>query len=68
MNPVRWAPLVLLLVVTLVTSAPSGAQEVRIQDLTLGSQDVPTRLMGYGLVVGLDGSGDRVIGFCVIDW
>jgi flagellar P-ring protein precursor FlgI len=37
-------------------------QEARIQDLTLGSHDVPTRLMGYGLVVGLDGTGDRVIG------
>lgn len=48
--------------VILLRGAPLGGQEVRIQDLTLGSHDVPTRLMGYGLVVGLDGTGDRVIG------
>jgi len=39
-----------------------GAQEARIQDLTVANQDVPVRLVGYGLVVGLDGTGDRVIG------
>ncbi len=43
---------------------PGGlrGQDVLIQDLTLANQDVPTRLVGYGLVVGLDGTGDRVIG------
>lgn len=46
----------------LVHPLHSSAQDVRIQDLTLGNHDVPTRLMGYGLVVGLDGTGDRVIG------
>ena len=40
----------------------AGAQEVRVRDLTVAENDVPVRLMGYGLVVGLDGSGDRVIG------
>jgi flagellar P-ring protein precursor FlgI len=38
------------------------AQEVRIRDLTLEEQAVPVRLMGYGLVVGLDGTGDRAMG------
>lgn len=38
------------------------AQETRIRDLTVGSGDVPVRLLGYGLVVGLDGTGDRVVG------
>jgi flagellar P-ring protein precursor FlgI len=38
------------------------AQDARIQDLTVANQDVPLRLVGYGLVVGLDGTGDRVIG------
>lgn len=38
------------------------AQETRIRDLTLAERDIPVRLMGYGLVVGLDGTGDRVIG------
>ena len=37
-------------------------QEVRVQDLTVANQEVPVRLVGYGLVTGLDGSGDRVIG------
>lgn len=37
-------------------------QETPIQDLTVANQDVPVRLVGYGLVVGLDGTGDRVIG------
>lgn len=39
-----------------------GAQEVRIRDLTVNEQSVPVRLMGYGLVVGLDGTGDRATG------
>lgn len=41
---------------------PAQSQEARIQDLTVMNQDVPVRLVGYGLVVGLDGTGDRVIG------
>lgn len=40
--------------------APLGAQEARIRDLAILDGAVPTRLVGYGLVVGLDGSGDRV--------
>lgn len=35
------------------------AQEIRVRDLTIQEQSVPVRLMGYGLVVGLDGTGDR---------
>src|SRR4051812_30150679 len=37
-------------------------QEARIRDLTVEDKAVPVRLMGYGLVVGLDNSGDRVSG------
>lgn len=33
-----------------------------MRDLTVMEQTVPVRLMGYGLVVGLDGTGDRAIG------
>jgi flagellar P-ring protein precursor FlgI len=40
----------------------AGSQDARIRDLTVGDQAVPVRLMGYGLVVGLDGTGDRGIG------
>jgi len=46
----------------LVTPGSVQAQDARIQDLTVANQDIPVRLVGYGLVVGLDGTGDRVIG------
>ena len=36
--------------------------QVQIRDLTIQEQFVPVRLVGYGLVVGLDGTGDRVQG------
>jgi flagellar P-ring protein precursor FlgI len=38
------------------------AQETRIRDLTIAEREVPVRLVGYGLVVGLDGTGDRAMG------
>jgi flagellar P-ring protein precursor FlgI len=34
----------------------------RVRDLTIHQGDVPRRLVGYGLVVGLEGSGDRSFG------
>lgn len=40
-------------------ATPVEAQEIRVRDLTIQEQSVPVRLMGYGLVVGLDGTGDR---------
>ncbi len=56
-------PLLLLLaLVPALAPIPALAQEARIRDLTVAENDVPVRLMGYGLVVGLDGTGDRVIG------
>ncbi len=36
--------------------------DVRIRDLTSQEGALPVRLMGYGLVVGLDNTGDRAIG------
>ena len=55
----------LLLAVLLVgTLAPlaARAQSTRIGDLTVRAGDIPRRLVGYGLVVGLDGTGDRSYG------
>lgn len=49
----------LLLVLALAARASADG---RIGDLTLHAGDVPRRLVGYGLVVGLDGSGDRSFG------
>ncbi len=46
-------------------AAAQAAQDgagVRIRDLTLADGAAPIRLMGYGLAVGLDGSGDRSVG------
>ena len=41
---------------------PLQAQEPRIADLTVEEKAVPIRLVGYGIVAGLDGTGDRGIG------
>jgi flagellar P-ring protein precursor FlgI len=38
------------------------AQQARVGDLTITESNVPVRVVGYGLVVGLDGTGDRAIG------
>ena len=44
------------------TALPVQAQATRIRDLTISGGEVPVRLVGYGLVVGLEGTGDRVFG------
>ncbi|HYV96319.1 MAG TPA: flagellar basal body P-ring protein FlgI [Gemmatimonadaceae bacterium] len=41
---------------------PANAQRVAIRDLVLDQAAPPARLMGYGLVTGLSGTGDRVTG------
>ncbi|MBC8088099.1 MAG: flagellar basal body P-ring protein FlgI, partial [Phycisphaerae bacterium] len=47
----------------LVLPALARAQnDVKIRDLTSAEGALPVRLMGYGLVIGLDGTGDRAIG------
>ncbi len=38
------------------------AQEAAIRDLTIAEGAVPVRLVGYGIVTGLDGTGDRTLG------
>jgi flagellar P-ring protein precursor FlgI len=50
----------LLALALTVLPAPTQAQ-VPLRDLITLDQDVPWRLVGYGLVVGLDGSGDRTV-------
>ena len=34
----------------------------RVRDLTIEDKAIPVRLMGYGLVIGLDGTGDKSSG------
>lgn len=40
-------------------TSPAEAQSARIRDLVMSDEAMPARLVGYGLVVGLDGTGDR---------
>jgi flagellar P-ring protein precursor FlgI len=39
-----------------------AAQSTRVGDLTIHDGEMPVRLVGYGLVVGLEGTGDRSFG------
>lgn len=53
----------LLGVMLLAPRAVISAQEmIRVRDLTIEDKAIPVRLMGYGLVIGLDGTGDKSSG------
>ncbi len=54
--------LIVSLLLFLALSTPAHAQDTRIRDLTVEDRAIPVRLMGYGIVVGLDNTGDRVSG------
>jgi flagellar P-ring protein precursor FlgI len=43
-------------------AAQAGAQAARVRDITIADGSTPVRLLGYGIVVGLDGTGDRGVG------
>ncbi|HEY4100189.1 MAG TPA: flagellar basal body P-ring protein FlgI [Gemmatimonadales bacterium] len=51
-----------LTLVAIASVTMCASAQVRVADLTTHGGDVPVRLVGYGLVVGLDGSGDRSFG------
>jgi flagellar P-ring protein precursor FlgI len=53
---------VVMAVAVLSVTSPLGAQTARVADLTTRAGEVPRRLVGYGLVVGLEGTGDRSFG------
>ncbi len=59
---IRWIALVSVLVLTGGVLTPSGADAVRIKDIGMIEGVRENQLLGYGLVVGLDSTGDRVIG------
>ncbi|HEY4321502.1 MAG TPA: flagellar basal body P-ring protein FlgI [Gemmatimonadales bacterium] len=46
----------------LVLVAGHATAQTRVSDYTTHGGDVPVRLVGYGLVVGLNGTGDRSFG------
>lgn len=53
----------LLVTAGVVAAPPVSAQgDIRVRDLTMRQGEIPRRLLGYGLVVGLDGTGDRSFG------
>ena len=54
-------PLVALALL-LVSSASAISAQSRVGDYTTHGGDIPIRLVGYGLVVGLEGTGDRSFG------
>ncbi|NOT33316.1 MAG: flagellar basal body P-ring protein FlgI [Candidatus Eisenbacteria bacterium] len=54
--------LALLTVFVVLGVARAACAAPRVADLTRHAGDVPRRLVGYGLVTGLDGSGDRSLG------
>lgn len=51
-----------MLAALIVAAVEVRAQETRVRDLVLTDPAPPVRLMGYGLVTGLAGTGDRVSG------
>ncbi|NOT09142.1 MAG: flagellar basal body P-ring protein FlgI [Gemmatimonadales bacterium] len=51
-----------LAVALVLAAAPSVRAQTRIGEVTTHEGEVPVRLVGYGLVVGLDGTGDRSLG------
>ncbi|MBL0173485.1 MAG: flagellar basal body P-ring protein FlgI [Gemmatimonadaceae bacterium] len=60
---VRLARLAVLTAGLLLLPVLAHAQgDVKIRDLTSPEGALPVRLVGYGLVIGLDGTGDRAIG------
>lgn len=58
----RLRALLAALAMLLAAAAPASALQ-HVGDLTAHEGDVPVRLVGYGLVVGLDGTGDRSFGY-----
>lgn len=51
-----------LMSVVLMVSASMLAAQSRIRDLVMADGAAPVRVVGYGLVAGLDGTGDRGMG------
>lgn len=57
-HPVRWLPIVAVLLCNLITVAPAGATSVLVKDLAHVQGVTGNQLVGYGIVTGLNGTGD----------
>lgn len=51
-----------LLGAMLVPAQAHAQNDIKIRDLTTAEGALPVRLVGYGLAIGLDGTGDRAVG------
>ncbi len=60
MSPRR--TLALLVAILLLAPAAASSQTAKVRDLTIPDGEVPVRLVGYGIITGLDGTGDRAFG------
>jgi flagellar P-ring protein precursor FlgI len=58
----RWTLAIALAVLAVMAAPALAAAQVKIKDLIIADATVPVRLVGYGLVTGLDGTGDLTIG------
>ncbi|NGZ59566.1 MAG: flagellar biosynthesis protein FlgA, partial [Nitrospira sp. LK265] len=56
----RLAPILSVLILVCWLLTPSSADAVRIKDIGMIEGVRENQLIGYGLVVGLDSTGDRV--------
>ena len=62
-SPMRSALSVLVLLAVVASAAPAHAQaSSRLKELVVPAGAAPVQLLGYGLVVGLDRTGDRARG------
>ncbi len=63
MTPIRVVCMATTLAALVLLPVVARAQgDVKIRDLTSPEGALPVRLVGYGLAIGLDGTGDRAIG------
>ncbi len=53
-----WKKIIAMLILLALTAGMISANSVRIKDITTFQNDVEVDLIGYGLVIGLDGTGD----------
>jgi flagellar P-ring protein precursor FlgI len=58
----RTMTMLALAALPMTTAAMSAQDMIHVRDLTIEDKAIPVRLMGYGLVIGLDGTGDRSSG------
>ncbi len=62
MSPIRLRAYAALFAASLLIATPAWSALTTVGQVTRHMGDIPRRIVGYGLVTGLDGSGDRSFG------